>query len=151
MKIKWSFILASLLTSAAAILHIAIIVGGPDWYRASGAGNELALMAESGSAYPAFLGSVLTLIFLGWAIYALSGAGIIIRLPLLKTALILITIVCVVRGLYGFFVPVFIKTEYVASLGVEFWVFSSIVWLSIGLSYLHGVINNWSYLKSKNT
>ncbi|WCN13254.1 hypothetical protein GV054_09680 [Marinomonas mediterranea] len=149
MTVKWSFILASILTSAGAMLHIAIIIGGPDWYRASGAGNELAQMAESGSVYPAFLGSVLVLIFFGWAIYALSGAGIIMRLPLLKTGLVLIASLCTVRGLYGFFVPVLIKTEYVVGLGIEFWVLSSLVWLAIGLSYLHGLRTNWSYLDGK--
>lgn len=143
--------MAALLTSAGAIFHIAIIIGGPVWYRASGAGNELALLAESGSVYPAFLACILALIFFGWAIYALSGAGIIIRLPLLKTVLILISTLCIVRGLYGFCVPVFIKTEYVVGLGVEFWVFSSMIWLSIGLCYLHGLVKNWSYLHDKNS
>ena len=146
MKSKWSFLLASILTFVGALLHVAIILGGPDWYRASGAGNELAQMAEAGSYYPLFLGSVLVLIFLGWALYALSGAGVITRLPFLKYVLIAITLLCVVRGLYGFFVPVIIKTKYVIDLGVWFWVFSSIVWLLIGLSYLHGTVKNWVYI-----
>jgi len=43
---------AGLLTGAAALLHVAIIVGGPAWYRFFGAGERMARLAARGSAYP---------------------------------------------------------------------------------------------------
>lgn len=38
MRDKW-LIAGGLLSAAAALLHIAVIVGGPDWYRFFGAGE----------------------------------------------------------------------------------------------------------------
>ncbi|MDO3384628.1 hypothetical protein QWI17_02125 [Gilvimarinus sp. SDUM040013] len=147
---KWSFVIGSVLTALGAVLHFAIIIGGPDWYRASGAGEKLAQIAASGSLYPAFLGTCLAFIFLGWSAYALSGAGLIGRLPLLKFALPAIALLCTVRGVYGFFVPFFVKTGYVINLGVGFWVYSSLIWLTIGLSYFAGISLNWTYIANKH-
>ena len=66
-----------LLSAIAALLHIAIIIGGPQWYRFFGAGEELALMAEKGSWYPAVLTFGIAVVLLLWALYAFSGAGLI--------------------------------------------------------------------------
>lgn len=146
---NWAFITGAILTFFGALLHIAIILGGADWYRASGAGEGLAVLAESGSLYPAFLGSILTSIFFGWSIYALSGAGLIRRLPFLKAALIAIALLCTVRGLYGFVIPIIIQSEYVIKLGTAFWLYSSAIWLAIGLCYAAGLRKNWQYLSSQ--
>ncbi|MGB1291132.1 MAG: hypothetical protein ACPG5Z_03310 [Pseudoalteromonas sp.] len=148
---KQSFIFGAVLTFLGSLLHIAIIIGGPDWYLASGAGESLAKQAESGSLYPAFVGSILVCIFLGWSIYALSGAGIIRKLPFLKLFLILIAALCIIRGTYGFFIPVLFDSPYVVNLGVWFWVSSSVVWLAIGLSYAAGIKSNWSYISAVKT
>jgi putative oxidoreductase len=48
-------LIAGICSLAVAILHIAIIIGGPEWYRFFGAGEEMALMSESGSFYPTML------------------------------------------------------------------------------------------------
>ena len=42
----------ALLTSAVTALHVAIIVGGPGWYRFFGAGERMAQLAERGSVVP---------------------------------------------------------------------------------------------------
>ncbi len=144
--IKQSFIFGAVLTFLGSLLHIAIIIGGPDWYLASGAGENMAKLAESDSIYPVLVGSVLVSIFFGWSLYALSGAGIIRRLPFLKLFLILISALCIVRGLYGFFIPLLFNTPYVISLGIWFWVYSSMIWLVIGLFYAAGIRSRWSYI-----
>ena len=41
-------ILAGSLSGLAALLHVAAIVGGPDWYRFFGAGEGMAGAAERG-------------------------------------------------------------------------------------------------------
>ncbi|MDC2889721.1 hypothetical protein [Psychrosphaera algicola] len=147
--VKQSFIYGAVLTFLGCILHIAIIIGGPEWYLASGAGENMAKLAETGSIYPAFIGVILVCIFFGWSLYALSGAGVIRRLPFLKECLILISALCMVRGLYGFFVPFLFDSPYVASLGVWFWVYSSTIWLVIGLFYAAGLASRWSYISDK--
>lgn len=58
-------IYGSVLTFPAGLLHIAIIIRGPDWYLASGAGEDMAKLAVSGSLYPAIVGSILVCIFFG--------------------------------------------------------------------------------------
>jgi hypothetical protein len=143
-----NFIFAAVLTFLGSLLHIAIIIGGPDWYLASGAGESMATLAESDSIYPALIGFILVCIFAGWSLYALSGAGIIRRLPLLKLCLILISALCIVRGLYGFFIPLIFNNSYVVSLGIWFWVYSSVIWLAIGLFYAGGIKARWSYISN---
>ena len=146
-----NFIFGAILTFLGGLLHIAIIIGGPGWYLASGAGEELAKLASSGSMYPAFLGSILVCIFFGWSAYALSGAGILRRLPFLKVCLMLIAVLCIVRGLYGFFIPILFDNPYVVTLGMWFWVSSSVIWLVIGLFYAAGIRDNWSYISGIKT
>ncbi len=150
MKKNWNFIAGAFFTFLVAVYHVAVVIGGADWYRASGAGEELAAMAEAGSLYPPILGSILVLIFLSWSFYALSGAGIILRLPFLKFVLIAISTVFIIRGVYGFFVPVIVQTEYVASMGTSFWVGTSLMSLIIGLSYLTGLRKNWAYIAKRS-
>jgi hypothetical protein len=144
-------IYGSVLTFLAGLLHIAIIIGGPDWYLASGAGENMAKLAVSGSLYPAIVGSILVCIFFGWSLYALSGAGIIRRLPFLKVCLILISTLCVVRGAYGFFIPLLFDTPYVVNLGSWFWIYSSMIWLTIGLFYAAGIKSHWFYINGLKT
>ena len=87
------------LSAIAALLHVAIIFGGPDWYRFFGAGEAMARAAERGSARPALITVGIATILAAWAAYAFSGAGVIRRLPLLRTALVAISAVCLARAL----------------------------------------------------
>ncbi len=70
------FLLAGgLLTGVAALLHVAIILGGPDWYRFFGAGEGMARLAARGSIYPTILTAGIAAILGVWMLYALSGAA----------------------------------------------------------------------------
>ncbi|GGB79448.1 hypothetical protein GCM10011352_01370 [Marinobacterium zhoushanense] len=146
-----ALIAAGILSLLAALLHIAVIFGGPDWYRFFGAGEEMALMAERGEIYPTILTLGICSVLVGWALYAFSGAKLIPRLPWLKVCLILITAVYCVRGTYGFFVPLVSSHPYVDSLGAGFWVWSSLICLAIGLVHAWGVRNSWAYLSHKRS
>lgn len=130
-----------LLSAAAALLHIAIIVGGPDWYRFFGAGERLARLAETGSPVPAFVTMGIAVVLSLWAAYAFSGAGIIGRLPLLRTALILISAVYLLRGLV-LFPALLLKPQLVDG----FTVWSSIIVLVFGVAYALGTWAAWPNL-----
>ena len=81
-----------------AVLHLAIAIGGPAWYRYFGA-PSLAAQIEAGAALvPTTLALAVAAVFIVWACYALSGAGAIRRLPLLRTALFVIAGVFLLRG-----------------------------------------------------
>lgn len=91
---------------AAGVLHIATIFGGPSWYRIIGATEPIVQMAAKGHAYPAIVCLVAAAILFACASFAFSGAGLIRRLPLLRTALVLITIALLIHGIA--FIPLVI-------------------------------------------
>ena len=82
----------------AAILHLCVIVGGPPWYRFFGAGEGMARAAERGSVTPALITLVIAFVLTIWALYAFSGSGLIRRLPLLRTGLIVISAIYLLRA-----------------------------------------------------
>ncbi|MCU7918551.1 MAG: hypothetical protein KZQ99_15825 [Candidatus Thiodiazotropha sp. (ex Dulcina madagascariensis)] len=118
---------------SAALLHIAIIVGGADWYRFFGAGEALARLAEQGSPIPGAITAVIALVLLLWGLYAFAGAGLTRRLPWLKPALIAITAVYLLRGLALF--PAILLAPHTID---AFLVWSSAVSLFIGMVHFSG-------------
>ncbi len=143
---RHAFIVAGILSLLAALSHVAVILGGPSWYRAFGAGEQLANMAAQGHIYPTLLTLCIAGVLTLWGLYAFSAAKILPRLPLLRTCLCAITVVYCIRGIYGFFIPVFVHTPYVQTMGIAFWAISSSICLIIGGTYLVGLILNWKAL-----
>ena len=94
-------IFGGVLTTLASLLHVAIIIGGPDWYRFFGAGERMARAAARGSVLPTSITAGIAAILAVWALYAFSGSGLIPRLPLLFPALAVIATVYLARGLSG--------------------------------------------------
>ena len=143
---SYQLIIAGSLSFIASLLHIAIIFGGPDWYRFFGAGEQMAKMAESGSSYPTIVTSMIAGMLFVWGLFALSGAGIILKLPLLKFALIAITLVYLARGIGGLILPFITQHPAIAQNSLTFWVTSSIICSVFGLFHLAGVISLWHEL-----
>ena len=92
-------IAGGILSAGASLLHLGVIIGGPDWYRFFGAGEGMARMAEQGSWTPTVITLGIASVLAVWSAYAFSGAGVIPRLPLIRTALVLISGVYLLRGL----------------------------------------------------
>ena len=72
------------LSVVAALLHIACIFGGPDWYRFFGAGEGMARAAARGDLRPTLITLAIGAVLLVWAAYAFSGAGTLPRRPVLR-------------------------------------------------------------------
>ena len=125
-------LLAGSLSTLAGLLHLAIMVGGPDWYRFFGAGERVARNAALGSPLPPLMAISIAALLFVWAAYAFSGAGLIGRLPLLKLGLVAITAVYLVRGL----APLAIMAT--GRPVSAFWWISSAIVLLFGLAYLAG-------------
>lgn len=140
MNNRW-LVAAGVLSLAAAVLHLAVIVGGPDWYRFFGAGERMARAAERGSPIPALTTVAIATILGVWAAYAFSGAGLIPRLPLLRTGLVAITAVYLVRGLV--LVPGLLFRPQLVD---AFAVWSSLIVLVYGVAYAVGTWQAWSSL-----
>ncbi len=134
---------AAICCSIAALAHLGCIVFGGDWYRFFGAGEQMALLAERGDPHPTIVTSVIVTVLLVWALYALSGAGVVRRLPLLRTALCVISAIFLLRGLaFVAIMPIFPENS------LTFWFVSSTICLVIGLFYVTGTVQAWHQLRS---
>lgn len=131
---------------AIAALHVVIVFLGAPAYRYFGAGEDMARQAEAGSLVPAAMTLAIAAVFAVFALYAFSGAGRFRRLPLLRTGLVAISAIYLVRGLL--LLPEL--AGYAQGSGVMprqlAFSFTSLV---IGLFYLAGTVLLWPSLKAK--
>lgn len=138
-------LLGGAISTAIALLHGIIIFVGAPAYRYFGAGEEMARMAEGGSIFPAALTAFIALVFGVFAAYAFSGAKVIRRLPLLRTGLLTIGSIYLLRGLL-----VVAQVAQLARSGhslVHRAVVFSLVSLVTGIVYLAGTIAAWRSLR----
>lgn len=135
-------LLAGVATAIASLLHLAILWGGPPWYRFFGAGERMARLAVRGSLYPPVVTSCIAAILGVWTIYALSGAGIIRRLPQVRLALMLIAAIFLARGLLGIPLVLLVDHPYMQELRARttFMVVSSAICVGLGLCYAVGAV-----------
>jgi len=94
------------------------------------------------------IGGSAALIPLLFGLYALSGAGVLRRLPLLRTALIGIGSLFLLRGLFiiiTFGVALGFLQGKVSLPGAA----SHVVFLAAGIAYLGGAVLNWKVLRSR--
>ncbi|PWC13071.1 hypothetical protein B4923_07505 [Brenneria roseae subsp. americana] len=134
-------IVAAGLNAIAALLHIAVMLGGAPWYRFFGAGERMASAAAAGQWYPLIVTAGITLILLLWSVYALSGSGVLRKLPMLKPALCVITAVYLLRGLAV--IPLLITA---GSQIAPFDTWSSLICLGYGGVHLFGLMQTWRQL-----
>jgi hypothetical protein len=134
------FLLAgAALSFLAALLHYACIFWGANGFRVLGAGNDLVRMSEAGHWYPSFISFVIGSVLTAWAAYALSAGGFIKPLPLLRPALVAITVIYMLRAVgFPLLKPVFPDNS------MNFWLVSSGICLCIGVVHLVGLIQVWS-------
>ena len=132
---------------AAAIVHIACIFGGPSWYRFFGAGEGIARAAERGSWRPPLMTLAIASILAIWSAYAFAGAGSIPRLPLMRTALVAISAIYLVRGMMLFYPPVLGRSD----LSQSFMLWSSLIVLAIGATYAIGTWLAWPSLSLRGS
>jgi hypothetical protein len=99
----------------------------------------MALLSDQGSMRPTLITSGIIFVLSIWSMYAFSAAGVIFKLPLVRLALILITLIYLARGIAGFFLinsPV--------GRSPEFWVWSSVICVSFGVIHLIGLKQQWA-------
>ena len=128
-----------LLSLAAAALHLACIAGGEEWYRFFGAGEEIAMAAGRGKIWPHLVTLGIAGVLAVAAAYAFSGAGRVRRLPLLRSALIIISAIYLARGLV--IVPAFAIN---GTRVMQFILWSSLIVLVYGVVHTVGTARAWS-------
>lgn len=134
-------LIGGFLSLLASLLHIGVILGGPDWYRFFGAGEEMAIMAEKGSIYPTLITFGIASVLAIWAWFAFAGAGLAWKPPLLRTGLVIISAIYLLRGLVLLPMAVFIPEKI-----NSFAIWSSLIVLAYGLFYGMGTWKAWSSL-----
>ena len=138
--------LAGLLSTLAALLHIAIVYGGADWYRFFGAGEQMAQLDEAGSSYPTYVTLGIASILLIWGLYAFSAAGLVRRLPFIRLVLSVVTLVYLTRGLAGLILPFVSQHPAIVEQSVQFWLVSSGICLLFGLVHFVALRAHWRTL-----
>jgi len=132
------------LSATASLLHVGCIFGGPAWYRALGAQERMARMAVQGKLEPAIITFGIALMLAVWAVYAFSGAGLIARLPLLRTGLIVICAIYLARAAA---LPLMIR-YWPGNLSPTFLTVSSAIVLVFGVVHLIGIVTGWGQLSA---
>lgn len=139
-------IIASIGSAVGALAHLGCIIFGGDWYRFFGAGEQMAKMAEEGHWYPTVVTLAIVIILSIWSLYALSGAQIIFRLPLLRLGLLTISAIYLIRSVaFVSIMPMFPENS------LTFWLASSAITLFIGLFYAVGTFQAWPQLSAIET
>jgi hypothetical protein len=141
-RINLWLVVGGVLSAVAAVIHLAAIVGGPAWYRFFGAGEEIAAAAARGSPVPGLMTLGIATVLLIWSAYAFAGAGLVRRLPLMRTALVLISAIYLLRGLV--LAPALMQGEV-----DSFTLWSSLVVLVYGLAYAIGTWQAWPALRRR--
>ena len=135
-------IIGAALSALAALLHVGCILFGASWYRFFGAGERMARMAAAGHWYPTAITSGIVAILSCWSLYALSGAGVVRRLPLIRPAL------CIITGIYMLRAVAFAPFHtYFPGNSAAFWLWSSAICFIIGLVHLVGLWQAWHRLR----
>ncbi len=143
--------IGAIFSLSAALAHLAVIAGGPDWYRAFGAGEQMARLAEAGSWYPVNVTLFIAAILFIWALYGFAAAGLLRRLPFMRLALVLISAIYLLRGLLGVPVVMLAEGPHINELqqNLTFMLVSSFICLLIGVCYAIGTAQVWSTLTRK--
>lgn len=129
---------AAAATVIAAIAHFACIAVGPSAYRVMGAGARAVQAVERGDSRPHVAASVVGSALLVVAAYALSGAGLLPPLPLLRWVLAAAALVLLSRA---FLFPL-LRPRFPGN-STRFWVVSSMACLMLGSLYLVGALPLW--------
>ncbi|WP_428419926.1 hypothetical protein [Methylibium sp.] len=136
-----ALVIGASLSTIAAVAHLACIAIGAPAYRFMGAGERMARAVEAGKLRPTLVTLAISGVLLVWAAYALSGAGVIGRLPLTKLALSAICAVYIGRAVaFSLLKPAFPDNS------ATFWWLSSSICLLIGLVHVYGVVSLWRAL-----
>lgn len=141
---KRYIILTGIVALIGALLHIAIMIGGPDWYAFFGAPEGLVQMARAGNLRAPVSCLIIAGILFVFSAYAFSAASLIKQLPLLRVITGLIGTVLIVRGLI--FIPLILwKPESLSGIcdcrSIDtFILVTSAICLAMGIGYAMAAI-----------
>ena len=120
---------AGVIAAVAAIWHLLCILGGPSWFAFARAPQQVIASAQQGTLLAPLSTLVVAGLMFTCSAFAFSAAGLIRSLPLLKSALITITILCILRALSA--IPSLVYAN-----DLDLWqLVASSVWLYTGICF----------------
>ena len=133
---------AGVIASASAIWHLLCILGGPSWFAFARAPQQIIDSAVQGTLLAPIGTIIVASLMFACTIFAFSAVGLIRKVPLLKSALITIAILCTLRGLIA--IPTFVTPA-----GFDIWqIVASTVWFYVGICFIAGSIEQYKRGKS---
>ena len=132
-----TLVVAAVLTLLLALIQVAKILGGLPVYRRFGVDETLIQMTEAGSSTPTMLFGVFALLLFILACYALSGAGVVRKLPMLRSVLMVVGLGYLFAGI----APWIIDTAQPPDQAMPY--LSSGFYIITGLLHIIGTILAW--------
>jgi len=126
-------VLAAFIAVGNAIAHLSCLYFGPECYSAQMAPVQLVESARNGTFLAPIANMMVSIIFIIWGLYALSAAGLIRKLPLLKIGIYSIATLCLIRGL----LPLQLWLRYPERIN-DIALYYGIGWLITGLFFVIG-------------
>ncbi|WP_206052594.1 hypothetical protein [Neptunomonas marina] len=125
--------IGALIAIATAVAHLSCIFLGPSCYQAQMAPPEIVQSATEGTLLAPMATLIISFLFLVCAVFAMSGAGFIKKLPFIEPVLATISGLSLLRGLatipssYAF-------PEMVSAFSIT----AGLIWFVAGLLYFYG-------------
>jgi len=133
---------AGVIASVSALWHLLCILGGPSWFAFARAPQPIIDSAQQGTLLAPIGTIIVAGLMFGCTIFSFSAAGVIRKIPLLKSALITISLLCILRGLIA--IPFLVTPA-----GLDVWqIIASSVWLYVGICFMAGSIEQYRFGKS---
>ena len=130
---KFLLFLVAIIAIGTAIAHMSCILLGPECYAVQMAPPEIIQSAENETLLAPLSTSFISLLFIIIALYSLSSAGVIKRLPLLSVGVYIISILCIIRGVVT--IPSsFVFPDMVSTFSIS----AGIVWFTTGVIFFVG-------------
>ncbi|BDX08545.1 hypothetical protein [Planctobacterium marinum] len=126
-------VIAATIAFLTALAHLSCIYFGPQCYEIQMAPPDIVESAWAGTLLAPVGAVVVSIIFAVLGCYALSGAKLMRKLPLLKFGLYSIAVVCIIRGILP--LQLWLRHPEKVSAAV---LLVGLVWLGVGLCYLLG-------------
>ncbi len=131
------FILSCSLNIIAGLLHLWVIIKGPDGYRRFGAGEKMARMAEKGRLYPHLITLTIATVLFFFAYLCLSEIGMVPAVPFARYLLWILTAVYLIRG----FIPL-LTYRWVPLFQTQFFIISSVIVLGMGGTHFAALLTS---------
>lgn len=125
--------IAASIATLTALAHMSCIFIGESCYRAQLAPEIIIRSAVNGTLLAPIGTTLVSSLFLLCAFYALSAANLIIKLPLLKTAIYTISTLCVFRGVAT--IPLLLTNPNMVS---SFSIIAGVTWFVSGMLFWFG-------------